>query len=43
MHGSDNNNLIEVIIATLMKFRGLTREDISKKLLCFGVDGAFVF
>jgi len=43
MHGSNNNNLTEIIIVTLMKFGGLTREDKSKKLLCFGVDGAFVF
>ncbi len=31
MDGSCNNNLTEVIIVVLMKSRGLTREDMSKK------------
>jgi hypothetical protein len=30
MDGSGNNNLIEVIVAALMKYGGLTRENISK-------------
>jgi hypothetical protein len=41
--GSSSNNLTKVIIIALMGCGGLTRKDVSKKLLCFGVDGAFVF
>jgi hypothetical protein len=43
MDGLGSKKLTEIIIVALMKSRGLTREDMSKKLLCFGVDGAFVF
>jgi len=43
MDGLGSKNLTKIIIVALMKSRGLTREDMSKKLLCFGVDGAFVF
>jgi hypothetical protein len=41
--GLGNTNLIEVIIVALMRCGGLTREDVSKKLLCFGANGAFIF
>jgi hypothetical protein len=41
--GLGNNNLTEVIIVALMRCGGLTREDVSKKLLCFGANGAFIF
>ncbi len=37
--GSSSNNLIEVIMAALLKGGGLTKEDLSKKLLCFGTVG----
>jgi hypothetical protein len=40
--GSSSNNLTKVIIIAFMRCGGLTRKDVSKKLLCFGVDGAFV-
>jgi hypothetical protein len=43
MDGSGSNTLIEIIIVALMKYGGLTREDMSKKLLCFGANGAFIF
>ncbi len=43
MDGLGNNNLTEVIIVALMKCGGLTREDVSKKMLCFGANGAFIF
>jgi hypothetical protein len=41
--GLGNNNLIEVIMVALMKCGRLTREEVAKKLLCFGVDGVFGF
>jgi hypothetical protein len=31
------------VIVALMRCGGLTREDVSKKLLCFGANGAFIF
>jgi hypothetical protein len=40
--GSSSNNLIEVIMAALMKGGGLTKEDVAKNL-CFCADGAFGF
>ncbi len=43
MDGLGSNNLTKIIIVAWMKYGGLTREDMSKTLLCFGVDGAFVF
>jgi hypothetical protein len=43
MDGAKNNNLIKVIIVILIKCRGLIRGDVSKKLLCFAVDGVFFF
>jgi hypothetical protein len=43
MDGAGNNNLTKVIIVILIKHRGLIRDDVSKKLLCFGVDEAFFF
>jgi hypothetical protein len=39
MDKSSYNNLIEVIMVALLKGEGLTKENLSKKLLCFGVDG----
>ncbi len=41
--GLGTNNLTKVIIIDLMRCGDLTKKDVSKKLLCFGVDGAFVF
>ncbi len=43
MDGLGTNNLTKVIIIDLMRCGDLTKKDVSKKLLCFGVDGAFVF
>jgi hypothetical protein len=43
INGSGSNNLTKVIMATLLKGGGLTKEDLSKKLLCFGTDGVNVF
>ncbi len=43
MDGFGNKNLIEVIIVTLIRWWGLRKEDVSKKMLCFGANGAFVF
>jgi hypothetical protein len=37
--GFGSNNLIEVIMAIMFKGGGLTKEKMSKKLLCFEVDG----
>jgi hypothetical protein len=39
----DSNNHIEVIMVVLFKGGGLTKEELSKKLLCFGVNGVNVF
>ncbi len=41
--GSGSNNLIEVIMNSMMKGGALRKEELSKKLLCFGVDGMNVF
>jgi hypothetical protein len=41
--GLGSNNFIEIIIVTLMRCGGLTREDVSKKLLCFGANDIFIF
>jgi hypothetical protein len=41
--GSSSNNLIKVIMNFMMKGGGLSREELFKKLLCFGVDGVNVF
>jgi hypothetical protein len=41
--GLGKNNLIEVIIVALMRCGGLTREDVSKKMLSFGANGTFIF
>jgi hypothetical protein len=43
MDGLGNNNLTKVIIVTLIRCKGFIREDVSKKLICFGANGAFVF
>ncbi len=42
MDGYGYNNLIKIIMATLMKGGGWIREDVTKTL-CFGVDGASIF
>lgn len=39
----DSNNRIEVIMVVLFKGGELTKEELSKKLLCFGVNGVNVF
>jgi hypothetical protein len=41
--GLGGNNLTKVIIVAFIKCGGLTREDVSKKLLCFGANGTFIF
>jgi hypothetical protein len=41
--GLGSNNLIEVIMNFMMKGGGLNKEELSKKLLCFGVDQVNVF
>jgi hypothetical protein len=41
--GSGSKNLTEVIMAALLKGGGLTKEDLSKKLLCFETNGVNVF
>jgi len=41
--GLGSNNLIKAIMMTLMKRGGLTREEVAKKLLCFGVNGVSIF
>ncbi len=41
--GLGSNNFTKAIMAALMKCGGLTREEVAKKKLCFGVDGTFVF
>ncbi len=41
--GLGSNNLIEVIMVTLVKSEGLTSDNKSKMLLCFGVDGVYIF
>ncbi len=43
MDGLGSNNLTKTIMTTLMKCGGLTREEVAKKLLCFGVNGVSVF
>jgi hypothetical protein len=43
VNGSNSNNLIKVIMNSMMKGGGLSREKLSKKLLCFGADGINVF
>ncbi len=41
--GGTVNNLINVILKSLMVNGGLTMEDISNKLISFGSDGVVVF
>jgi hypothetical protein len=41
--GLGGNNLSKVIIVALMRCGGLTSKDMSKKLLCFGANGTFIF
>jgi hypothetical protein len=38
-----SNNFIEVIMITLVKGGGLMKEELSKKLLCFGTNVLNVF
>jgi hypothetical protein len=37
--GFGSNNFTKVIMVAMFKGGGLTKENLSKKLLCFGVDG----
>jgi hypothetical protein len=41
--GLGSNNLTKVIMNFMMKGGGLSKEELSKKLLCFGADGMNVF
>jgi len=41
--GSSSNNLIEMVMNALLKGGGSTRKDLSKKLLCFGINDVNVF
>jgi hypothetical protein len=41
--GSSSYNLTQVIMNFMMKGGGLSMEELSKKHLCFGVDGVNVF
>ncbi len=41
--GSSFNNLIKVIMNALLKGKRLTKENLAKKLFCFGKHGVNVF
>jgi hypothetical protein len=41
--GLGGKNLTKVIIVALIRCGDLTREDVSKKLLCFGANRTFIF
>ncbi len=41
--GFGSNNHIKVIMVALMKGGRLTKGDVAKNLLCFGVDGTSIF
>jgi len=41
--GSNFKNLIKVIMNAYLKNGGITKEDISKNLLCFDANGVIVF
>jgi hypothetical protein len=41
--GGNANNLIVIIVQALMQQRGLTQKKITKRLICFGADGASIF
>ncbi len=41
--GSSFNNLAEMIMNFMMKGGGLSKEELFKKLLCFGANGMNVF
>jgi hypothetical protein len=43
LEGSRSNNLTKVIMEVVMIGGGLPQDQIAKKLICFGVDGANVF
>jgi hypothetical protein len=43
LEGSRYNNLTKVIMEVVMIGGGLPQEQIAKKLICFGVDGANAF
>jgi hypothetical protein len=42
-HILSSKNLIKNIMNVLLKVGWLNKEDLSKKLLCFGIDGVNVF
>jgi hypothetical protein len=37
------NNLIKLILKSLVEYGGLTIEQITNKLVCFGLDGVVIF
>jgi hypothetical protein len=41
--GLSSNNLTKVIMNALLASGGLSKEQLSRKLLCFGVDGVSIF
>jgi hypothetical protein len=41
--GSGSNNCNEVIMNSMMKGGGLSKEEMSKNLLCFGANGVNMF
>jgi len=41
--GGTSNNLINVIICSLVVFCGMFKIDVYNKLVCFGADGVTVF
>ncbi len=43
MDGSGSLNFTKFIMVALMKCGWLTREDVAKRLLCSGANGAFIF
>ncbi len=43
VEGGNANNFIVIIIQALMQQGGLTQEERTKRLICFGVNGASIF
>jgi hypothetical protein len=43
VEGGNVNNFIVVIFQAFMHQRGLTQEETSKKLICFGANGVSIF
>jgi len=41
--GNTSNTMISMIVESLTKFGGLTKSDLAKKLVCFGIDGVMIF